>query len=452
MIDANRDVEPYIRAAEAEDVRLLHVTETHIHADFVSGSRELAWRTGSRLYLSDEGDADWKYGFASEAGATLLFHGDEIRVGTVRVDVLHTPGHTPEHLSFLITDEAATANPIGIVTGDFVFVGDVGRPDLLERAAGSEHTMEASARTLFHSLQEFKSLPDHLQIWPGHGAGSACGKALSAIPSSTVGYEKLYNPAFQIASEDAFVEWILSGQPEPPRYFAIMKRVNRDGPQLLHGFRRPERLVDRRILPVIDSGTLVVDTRAAAAFGAEHIPGTINIPLTNSFTNWAGWLIPYSAEFYLIVDDRCRYCIDEAVRDLALIGLDRVAGYFGDEVIESWRAAGRALQSVARIGTEELAARMGSDEVQVVDVRGANEWDHGHLPGAIHIPLGYLGDRLDEIEPGKPVAVHCETGGRSAIAAALLQANGVDSVLEYHDGFRGWKDEGKPISGDGDSR
>jgi hydroxyacylglutathione hydrolase len=193
VIDANRDVAQYVDAAAREGVKVTHVSETHIHADFVSGSLELARRTGAEMLLSDEGDAAWKYAFVNAAGATLLRGGDTFMVGNIRIDVLHTPGHTPEHLSFLITDTLATSEPMGAVTGDFLFVGDVGRPDLLERAAGIAGTMETGARTLFQSLQRFKSLPDYLQIWPGHGAGSACGKALGAVPTSTLGYERIVN-------------------------------------------------------------------------------------------------------------------------------------------------------------------------------------------------------------------------------------------------------------------
>ena len=193
VIDANRDVAQYIVAAEEDGVRVTHVSETHIHADFVSGSRELAQRTGATLLLSDEGDDDWKYAFAAESGATPLYDHDVFMIGNLKFEVLHTPGHTPEHIAFVVTDTPASSQPIGVVTGDFVFVGDVGRPDLLEKAAKVKGTMEAGARTLFHSLQKFKALPDHLQIWPGHGAGSACGKALGAVPMSTLGYEGIAN-------------------------------------------------------------------------------------------------------------------------------------------------------------------------------------------------------------------------------------------------------------------
>ena len=225
--------EQYVDAAAAEGLRITQVTETHIHADFVSGARELAHLTGAQLLLSSEGGLDWQYAYAAEAGARLLKDGDRIAVGNIDLEVMHSPGHTPEHISFIVTDRPAAAGPWGILTGDFVFVGDVGRPDLLERAAGFAGTMETAARTLFRSLARFRALPDHLQVWPGHGAGSACGKALGAIPSSTVGYEKIGNWGVAEIDEEAFVRGVLDGQPEPPRYFAEMKRINKHGPRLL---------------------------------------------------------------------------------------------------------------------------------------------------------------------------------------------------------------------------
>lgn len=239
VVDPNRDVAQYLRAAAAEDLRITQVTETHIHADFVSGSRELAQRSGATLLLSAEGGQDWQYGFAREVGARLLRDGDAFDVGNVRVDVLHTPGHTPEHLSYVVTDAPASAAPVGMFSGDFLFVGDVGRPDLLERAAGIGGTMEAAARQLFRSLRRLAAFPDHLQIWPAHGAGSACGKSLGGVPQSTLGYERLANWAFGVSDEHEFAAQVLEGQPEPPRYFAEMKRVNREGPRVLRGLPQP---------------------------------------------------------------------------------------------------------------------------------------------------------------------------------------------------------------------
>lgn len=445
VVDPNRDIEQYLTAAESAGLRITHVTETHIHADFVSGLRELAARTGATMYLSDEGDENWKYAFAHEYPTVLLKDGDHFYVGNIRIDVLHTPGHTPEHITFLVTDSAAADRPIGALTGDFVFVGDIGRPDLLEKAAGVGGTAEPGARRLFHSLQKFKEQPDWLQIWPGHGAGSACGKGLSSIPHSTVGYEKLFNWSFQIDDEDEFVREVLAGQPEPPKYFAEMKRLNKIGPRILNGFAQPERIAPERITELVDGGALIIDTRPAAEYAEGHIPGTINIPLDRSFNTWAGWLVDYDVDFYLLVA-RGTDQVAEAVRDLAFIGLDRVAGTFGTDALAAWTAAGRTLAGIPQITAAELAERLDRDNVVVIDVRGRTEWDAGHLavPSANgnapvrHIPLGYLTDRLDEVPADRPIVMQCQGGGRSAIAASLLAARGFENVMNLAGGYDAW--------------
>ncbi len=447
IVDPNRDVDQYIEAAEAEGMRITHVTETHIHADFVSGARELAHRTGARLYLSDEGGPDWAYGFAGAAGAVLMKDGHTFMVGNIRIQARHTPGHTPEHMTFVVTDTPATDVPMGALTGDFVFVGDVGRPDLLERAAGFEGTMERGARQLFQSLQAFRRLPDHLQIWPGHGAGSACGKALGAVPSSTLGYERIANWALRIDDERAFVQEVLAGQPEPPKYFAEMKRINRDGPRLLGALRRPPRVPLARITELVGSGAFVVDTRAAADFAAGHLAGTINIPLNRAFTTWAGWLVPYTRDFYLIVDHDRAQAVDEVVKDLALIGLDRIGGFLAldERELDAWRAAGGRLETIAQITPDALQRRLAAGDVTVIDVRGRFEWETGRLPGAPNVPLGYLGDRLAEVPATGTVVLQCESGSRSAIAASLLQAHGRRDVANLVGGFSAWRKAGLPV-------
>ena len=433
VIDANRDVEQYIQAAAQEGLRITHVTETHIHADYVSGSRELAQRTGASLCLSDEGDKDWKYQFEH---ARKLKHGDRISIGNIRIDVLHTPGHTPEHLTFLITDGAAADQPIAAVTGDFVFVGDVGRPDLLEKAANMKGTMEAGARVLFESLQKFAKHEDWLQIWPGHGAGSACGKGISAIPSSTLGYEKRFNWAFNQKTEKDFVAAVLSGQPEPPKYFAKMKRVNKEGPAILGGFHVPQKLDAAKLADMIARKALVIDTRPASEYAAGHIPGTINIPFNSSFVTWAGWLVQ-SDEFYLLVDSATASSrLHELARSLALIGIDRISGYF-----DASAAIGRA--TIAQITPKELAPKLKT--VTVVDVRSGNEWSDGHLPGAMHIPLGYLPDRLGDIPSDRPVVVQCQSGGRSSIAASILERAGFRDVTNLTGGLGAWTAAGLPL-------
>jgi hydroxyacylglutathione hydrolase len=433
VIDANRDADQYIAAAAQEGLRITQVTETHIHADYVSGSRELAHRTGASLCLSDEGDADWKYRFAHDR---KLKDGDRITVGNIAIDVVHTPGHTPEHLTFLVTDGAAADRPIAAVTGDFIFVGDVGRPDLLERAANIKGTMEKGARVLWASLQKFATYEDWLQIWPGHGAGSACGKGISAIPSSTLGYERRFNWAFRINSEDEFVRSVLAGQPEPPNYFATMKKVNKEGPAILGGFHLPPQLDAAQLPQLIARKALVIDTRPAKAYAAGHVDGTINIPLNGSFVTWAGWLVR-SSEFYLIVDAATAAARLEALsRSLALIGIDRISGYFDAAAVHGER-------TIAQIAATEVAPRL--QTVTVVDVRSATEWAAGHIPGAIHIPLGYLNERLGEIPTGRPIVVQCQGGGRSSIAASVLEQAGRGDVANLSGGITAWAAAGFPI-------
>ena len=445
VIDPNRDIDQYIRAATVEGMRITRVTETHIHADFVSGSRELAKRSAALLMLSDEGDAQWKYEFATGDGATLLHSGDTFTVGNLRFDVLHTPGHTPEHVSFLVTDTLATDQPMGAFTGDFVFVGDVGRTDLLERAAGFEGTMEAGARTLFGSLQRFSRLPDFLQLWPGHGAGSACGKSLGAVPSSTLGYEKIANWGLTAANEEAFVKAVLAGQPEPPRYFAEMKRINKEGPRILGEVRRPARLPHARLASLLAESAFVIDTRPSEQYAARNIAGTINIPLGKSFTTWAGWLTPFDRDVFLIVDDTEGVAVEDAVRDLRMIGIDRVAGYLGADVMDAWVAGGGELGSIPQITATELAARRAGSHLAVLDVRGRSEWETGHLPDVENIPVGHLVERLAELPRDCPLVVHCQGGARSAIAASLLRAQGMTNVINLSGGFAEWQAGGHPV-------
>jgi hydroxyacylglutathione hydrolase len=445
VVDPNRNLEPYLSAAAADGLRITQVTETHIHADFVSGARELAQRTGARLLLSGEGGSEWQYEYAERAGAELLRDGGCVQLGKVQIEVIHVPGHTPEHLAFLVTDTPSASEPMGVFTGDFLFVGDVGRPDLLERAAGQAGTMEIGARRLFHSLQRFRLLPDFIQIWPGHGAGSACGKMLGAMPQSTLGYEKRFNWAFSIKDEAEFVRMVLAGQPDPPRYFAEMKRMNRRGPRLLGALQRPPRLPVGRLAELLDAGTLVVDTRPAADYAAASIPGTLNIPLGKGFTTWAGWLIPYDRDFVLIVDDHRTQRVEETVRDLAGIGLDRVMAYCGIEVVEAWRTARGQLQAIELVSANELEKAVSSDRTAIVDVRSMEEWSAGHLPGARNIPLGELDQRLAEVPRDRSVIVHCQSGLRGAIAASLLLARGFSQVRQYPAGFGEWAAGGREV-------
>ncbi len=445
VIDPNRDVMQYIDAAAAEGMRITHVTETHIHADFVSGSRELAASTGARLLLSREGGADWQYAYAAGENAMMVGGGSLFAVGNVNFEVLHTPGHTPEHLTFLVTDTPATDKVMGAFTGDFIFAGDVGRPDLLERAARVEGTMEASARALYKSLRDFRSLPEYIQLWPGHGAGSACGKSLGSMPQTTLGYERVSNWAFQIEDEKEFVREVLAGQVEPPKYFAEMKRLNRDGPPLLDGFRDPPRPDATRLAEVIASGALVIDTRRVDVYAAGFVPGTVNIALNKSFSTYAGSVIPFETDFYLIVDDAIPGAAATAARDLAMIGLDRVAGAFGSGALEVWATGDRKLMKMPQMATDRANGHLSRGEVFVVDVRSRAEWDEGHAPGAQHIPLSELPDRVGELPTGKPLGVMCQGGTRSAIGASFLRSRAVKDVFNIPGGFTEWERAKLPV-------
>lgn len=434
VIDPPRDIAPIMAAAQAEGVRIAKVTETHIHADFVSGARELATVTKAKLLLSAEGGEDWQYRYAAEAGATLLHDGDDITIGNVRLDVWHTPGHTPEHLAFVVTDGARSDEPVAMVSGDFVFVGDVGRPDLLEKAAKVEGTMEDGARQLHASLERLASLPDHLQIWPGHGAGSACGKALGAMPSSTLGYERRTNWAFGVESEAAFVAAVLEGQPTPPSYFGRMKQVNRDGPPLLGAWRAPSQLSAADFDAAMSSGP-VIDVRSATEFATGHVCGTLSLPLIRAFTTWAGWLLRADAPVAIIAPDLA--AASEAQRALASIGIDRVTGWFGPELLQTHRGGPR--WSSAHHGDIAKAEAMLADGRRVIDIREENEWQAGHVPGAEHHPLGRLREDLAGTDLDTPIAVHCQGGTRSGIAASVLESMGFRDVIDLTAGFRGWQ-------------
>ncbi len=437
IIDANRDTKPYLAALKAEGMKLVAVTETHIHADYLSGSRELAAATGAQLLLSGMGTPEWQYAFASSDGARLLRDGDEIRIGRLRLDVWHTPGHTPEHLAFVCTDLPASEHPVGVFTGDFIFVGDVGRPDLLERAANVAGTMRAGAEQLFDSIQRFTArYPDYLQIWPGHGSGSACGKSLGALPSSSLGYERVSNWALRTTDRTTFVEMVLAGQPDPPVYFAIMKRLNKEGPRVLHEPPAARHCPPSDLPRVVQEGARVVDLRHRARHAAGHPAGVVSIPLNRSFVGWAGWLLPYDREFYLLHDDPS--AIPNALCELSLIGLDNCGGWFGADAMSAVPDT-----TVPQVTPAALARENG--HVQVVDVRSEDEYAAGHLPGARHIPLGRLESRLSGIDLSRPVVLACETGSRSSIGCSLLQARGATAVRNLEGGFTGWAAEGLPV-------
>lgn len=451
VVDANRNLEPYLSTAATHSFRITHVGETHIHADYVSGSRDLARRAHAQLLLSAEGGADWQYAFARESGGrtTLLRDGDVVRVGKIDVRAVHTPGHTPEHLTFVVTDTPTSSQPLGALTGDFIFVSDVGRPDLLERSAGVAGAMRENARQLFDSLQRFQAAyPDHLQIWPGHGAGSACGKALGAVPMSTLGYEKIANWAFQARTTDDFVREVLESQSDPPPYFSIMKRVNRDGPTPIADVPHPARQAAATLPSRLNEGAVVIDLRPTAAFARGSLPGTINLPLNTSFVSRAGWLVPYDRDVFLLADDATDMVAHSAARELMLIGIDRVPGWFGADALDNADLPAR--QTVPQLSAAEVARRVRSGTAAVVDVRNTDEWQHGHIDGAIHVPLGHLRDLAATLPRDTQLVLHCAAGGRSGIGASVLLALGMPNVANLEGGYAAWHAAGLPVTTDGD--
>jgi hydroxyacylglutathione hydrolase len=447
VVDPSRDVARYLRAAEDEGMRITHVVETHIHADFLSGSRDLARRANATLLLSAEGNEEWRYVFLAEA--TPLRDGDRFDVGSVRLDVMHTPGHTPEHIALLVTDTTIASEPMGILSGDAVFVGDVGRPDLLVRTRrGSDRfatddaavdELRTAARQLHATLQRFRQLGEHLQLWPGHGAGSACGKSLGAVPQSTIGYELRYNWAFRNEDEAEFIAEVLGGQPEPPRYFARMKRLNRDGPPAIGARSHASSLAPDAFPGLQRGGVVVIDTRAPKAFAAGHLPGTINVPLDSSFVTRAGSVLPDAAMVALVIEGGAARA-ERAVRALSLIGVDDVHGVLDEAVLE-WQAQHGGLVAVTQLSPADAATRQ---DARIIDVRAASEWAEGHVPGALHVPLPELADRIDELPDG-PLILHCQGGSRSVIAASVLEAAGRTDVANMEGGYAAWRRAGLPV-------
>src|SRR5215469_7015599 len=443
VVDPQRDVDVYLRVAEDNDLKIIAVTETHIHADYLSGSHELAKATGATLCLSGCGEGEWAYKAPSSGAFRFLRDGDVIDVGQVSVLVRHTPGHTPEHLTFIVTDGAVSKDPMIALTGDFVFVGDVGRPDLMEQAVGVAGSADAGARAMFASLRDvFSSVPDFVQLWPGHGAGSACGKALGAVPASTAGYERLtawWAPHVRSGAEDAFVRELLDGQPDAPTYFARMKRMNRDGPSILGRLPAAPQLGAAGLRAAVAGGATVVDTRDKKLFKAGHPSGALAIADESSFSARAAWFVDPERPIVLIASpDR----VDRLVRALVRVGLDKVAGFVDASDSATLSALGTApLESV---DTSTARRRWEAGDALLLDVRNGNEYRDGHIPGSMHIPASRLTKKLGDVPRDRPVLVYCAGGNRSVAASSELLSAGFTDVADIAGGFDAWDEAGYP--------
>ena len=435
VVDPQRDVNQYIDEAEAKGLKIKYVIETHLHADFVSGHRELAARTGAEIV------------FGEKAGATFphraVREGDEIIIGKVVLRIIETPGHTPEGVSVLVIDTEVSPQPQKVLTGDTLFIGDVGRPDL---ASGKGYTPQMMAGMMYDTLhQKLLRLSDDVEVYPAHGAGSMCGRNMSKETSSTIGEQKKSNYALKPMSKDVFVHMMTSDLPEAPAYFAKDAEINRIGAGELDTVQRPAALAPHEVAGLAAKGYVVLDVRSAADFGAGHVPAAINIGLGGQFAIWSASLISMDTPIVIVADSEER--VDEAVMRLARVGIESAKGYLSGG-INAWHEAGLEVAAVPQITVDQLNDLMASQtDFQVLDVRRPPEYTSGHVPGAIAEPLSNLKERVPvlELEPSKLTAVICAGGYRSSAATSILQQHGFANLLNVTGGTSAWIAAGYPV-------
>ena len=434
IVDPRRDVDIYLDAAAAADLRITQVVETHLHNDYVSGARELATMTGASHVIGTGADLAYDHRPAR--------HGDAIDVGRLRFTALETPGHTPEHMSYAVTDRSRADEPAILFTGGSLLVGSVGRTDLL----GEEHAVPY-AREQFRSLHEvLLSQADYMGVYPTHGAGSLCSTGIASTPNTTIGFERRHNPMLAPREVDEFVHVLLRDQPTFPRYFARMRPTNQAGPRLLGG-----RIPDARpmtvdeVQAVLKRDGLVVDARQPVAHALSHIPGSVSIPRGSSFGTWLGWVVEPDRPLVLLLDEPADW--DDVIRQALRIGFENVVGHLRGG-LTAWLEVGKPADSNGRLTVHQLAGRLtGGDEAAplVIDVRQASEFAAGHVPGSLHIGAGELQDRLGELPRDRPLATICASGYRSSVAASLLRKGGFEDVSWVANGVPSWEAAGYPL-------
>lgn len=424
VVDPQRDVEIYLEAAQKQGLAIRHIFETHLHADFVSGHKELAARTGANIYLSRAAGATFPHVGVDE-GYTL-------RAGKLRIEVLATPGHTPESISLVVTDEDNAQRSWAVLTGDTLFIGDVGRPDL-----SPTHTPQQLAGLLYDSLlTKLLTLPDSVLVYPAHGAGSLCGRNMRAERFSTIGTERLTNYALQIKDRDEFVRQMTSNLPARPDYFLEDAAINRHGAPALTELPESKPIAAQELKTMLEWGATALDVRLGEEFIAAHVPGSVSIPLSGQFASWAGAVLGLASRPVLIAATPEQ--LSEARLRLARIGIEDVAGYLEDGV-EGWRKVGLPLAHVTQITPQDLASRLNIGGMGVLDVRREAEFQAGHIDGADWHPLDRFKAALPEISKDAPVAVHCKSGYRSLIAISLLKRAGCNNVVDVAGGFDAWQ-------------
>jgi len=426
VVDPQRDVDQYIEEARQQGMKIKYVVETHLHADFVSGHHELAERTGAKIV------------FGAKAGVTFdhvdARDGDVLKIGRAGMRILETPGHTPESISLLLGDPDDSGRPMKVLTGDTLFIGDVGRPDL---AGGKGFSAEQMAGMLYDSLhQKLMALPDQTEVYPAHGAGSMCGRNISKDTSSTIGQQRQFNYALKPMSKAEFVQMMTTDLPEAPAYFSQDAELNRTGAAVLTALPAPAELAAPEFRRRAQTDHVVLDVRPAAQFGNGHVPGALNIGLGGQFASWAGTLIRRGAPILLVAEDR--QGIDEAVQRLARVGIESVTGFLSGGMY-AWDKSGEVAETIPQMPVDELRHRLNEGaKLQLLDVRRPNEYAGGHVPGFASVPLAHLEQGLSRLDRTRPIAVMCQSGYRSSAAASILAKHGFKEVYNVVGGFAAW--------------
>jgi len=420
IIDPERHIQVYLEAARAQGMRITHILETHLHADFVSGHMDLAAATGAPIYIAESAECAFEHVAVNE--------GDTIELNGLEIDVLDTPGHTPEHVSYVVRDTARGSDPVAVFTGDTLFVGDVGRPDLFPGQA------ESLASALFDSLAKLMQLPDFCEVYPAHGAGSLCGRAMGDKRTSTIGYERRYNPALQIADRAGFIHSLTHDMPAAPDHFARCSDINRQGPTRIDDLDPLKPVAPRELAYwTMGESRLLLDVRDYAAFGGLHIHGAWHNDLRGNFATFAGWMLPPYSEMTLVASDEAEAL--EARRQMQRVGLDRATGYLQGGM-RAWVQAGLPIENVQQVSVERLSgAKGGRKPLVLLDVRSEREYDKAHLDEAVNIPLPELRTAYVELPCDVPIVALCSTGNRSSFAASLLQAHGFEGVASLAGGM-----------------
>jgi glyoxylase-like metal-dependent hydrolase (beta-lactamase superfamily II)/rhodanese-related sulfurtransferase len=429
VVDPQRDVDIYLEAAEEQKLKIRHIFETHLHADFVSGHKELAARTGAKIYIGAHAEAKFPH--------VALADGFQLKLGSVQIRILETPGHTPESLCIVLTDEEKSRGPWAVLTGDTLFIGDVGRPDL-----SRTNTAQQLAGMLYDSLhQKLLTLPDSVLVYPAHGAGSLCGRNMRAERTSTIGTERLTNYALQIKGREEFIQQLTTNLPTRPDYFLQDAEINRSGAQALTDLLPLPALTPAEVKSRLDQQANVLDVRPAEQFAAGHVPGSINIALSGQFASWAGNILGLDSDPILIADTDTH--IEEARTRLARVGIEGLRGYLAGGV-SAWQKAGLPIAVTSQISAHELGEKLLGKGVRVLDVRREGEWQAGHIPQAEWYALDAFPHQLPAVEDAQPLAIHCKSGYRSMIACSLLERAGHRNLINVVGGYDAWHAAGLP--------